>query len=114
MRLEIISEGGATKFSQYQLPGGENYREVLVTMPIGKETLENANGEVILEKSRGSVNEVFTSSHFSDPNILYHLRLNDRTTADGKKMLFAEEIQSDWHQKGRKRGMLARPEPKND
>jgi len=45
----------------------------------------------------------FTGGHFSDtPNVLAHMRVNDRTTADGKRMLFLEEIQSDWHQKGDK------------
>jgi hypothetical protein len=28
--------------------------------------------------------------------------MNDRTTPDGKKLLHVEEVQSDWHQKGRK------------
>jgi hypothetical protein len=32
------------------------------------------------------------------------VRLNDRTDADGKRVLFVEEIQSDWHQEGRKKG----------
>ncbi len=142
--------GSPTKFSQYQLPGGENYREVLVTMPekqieneylrlvdrIDNLTEKQINGRITEnetnelheklrlqntkyknEKLRGSklvkkINEAkqqagkanFTSSHFSEPNILLHLRLNDRTTADGKDILFAEEIQSDWHQKGREEG----------
>jgi hypothetical protein len=45
----------------------------------------------------------FRSTHFDQPNILAHLRVNDRTV-DGKKTLFVEEIQSDWHQAGRKKG----------
>jgi hypothetical protein len=43
------------------------------------------------------------ASHFDQPNILAHMRVNDRVV-DGKKTLFIEEIQSDWHQKGRKKG----------
>ncbi len=78
------SEGGPdTKFSQYVLSGGQNYRELLLTMP---------------EKGH------FESRHFSEPNILAHVRFNDRVDADGKKVLFIEEIQSDWHQQGRKKG----------
>ncbi|MBK6881315.1 MAG: hypothetical protein IPH01_11190, partial [Elusimicrobia bacterium] len=46
----------------------------------------------------------FHSSHFDEPNILAHVRVNDRTTADGKKTLFIEEVQSDWHQLGRDKG----------
>jgi len=36
-------------------------------------------------------------------NILVHVRVNDRTV-NGEQVLFIEEIQSDWHQQGRKRG----------
>ena len=46
----------------------------------------------------------FQSSHFDQPNILAHVRYNERTDADGNRVLFIEEIQSDWHQEGRKRG----------
>ena len=48
--------------------------------------------------------KMFMSSHFSEPNILSHVRFNDRTGLDGEKILFLEELQSDWHQEGRKRG----------
>ena len=46
----------------------------------------------------------YRSSHFNEPNILAHMRVNDRIDADGKKMLLIEEIQSDWHQAGREKG----------
>ena len=39
----------------------------------------------------------FTSSHFEEPNILAHVRFDERTDADGKPILFIEEVQSDWH-----------------
>lgn len=54
------------------------------------------------QESRGA----FTAGHFGDvsPNVLAHIRFDDRVDADGKKVLFIEEIQSDWHQKGRKSG----------
>ena len=44
----------------------------------------------------------FRSSHWDQPNVLAHIRVNDRTDADGKKVLFVEEIQSDWGQAGKK------------
>jgi len=47
--------------------------------------------------------EFVNKSHYDEPNILAHMRVNDRTI-DGKKTLFIEEIQSDWHQAGRKKG----------
>ena len=49
---------------------------------------------------------MYKSSHFDQPNILAHVRFNERTDADGKKTLFIEEIQSDWHQEGRKKGYV--------
>jgi hypothetical protein len=45
----------------------------------------------------------FRESHWEDPNVLAHLRMSDRVT-DGKKTLLVDEVQSDWHQKGRERG----------
>lgn len=48
----------------------------------------------------------FKSSHFDEANILVHLRMNTRTDADGKKVLFLEEVQSDWGQKGKKEGFV--------
>lgn len=82
-----------TKHSNYQEPGGENYKEILLTMPSVGEYREE-NGE-------------FKSTHFSEPNILTHIRFNERTDVDGKKVLFIEEIQSDWAQKGKKYGYIS-------
>lgn len=42
--------------------------------------------------------------HFTEPNILAHVRFDDRTAADGAKTLFIEETQSDWNQEGRHDG----------
>ena len=47
----------------------------------------------------------FTSPHFKDdPNVILHLRMNERVDADGKRMLFIEELQSDWAARGRDKG----------
>lgn len=128
-----------TKFSKYTLPGGENYREILLTLPAkevpvptglivrdgkdaeypfaimvnGKEvnrvdSMEFAD-EILQDEIRRATSKVdkaaqFKSSHFDQPNILAHMRVNDRVDADGKKVLFVEEVQSDWHQAGRKKG----------
>ena len=48
----------------------------------------------------------FTSSHFDERNIVAHIRFNERVDADGNKVLFIEEIQSDWAQAGRKKGFI--------
>lgn len=79
-----------TKFESYVTPGGENYKEMLITVP--------------------GTPQVFTKHHFSGEvpsgeNLIAHARFNDRTI-DGKKILFIEEIQSDLHQAGRKQGYV--------
>jgi hypothetical protein len=114
-----IDEEGAAKYADYVLPGRhENYREVLATLPanmdpniIGskeyREALKNVRtdgpnnrlGELIRQAER----ENYESGHFDEPNILAHMRVDDRMI-NGKKTLMVEEIQSDWHQAGRKKG----------
>ena len=121
---QLLDKGqGYTEFERYQLPGGRNYRELLLTMPdatppkgtskpqwlIDTGRAANMTEAVRLSDSRTFDNEWasaqranFTSSHFPEPNILAHVRFNERTDADGKRVLFIEEVQSDWHQKGRR------------
>ncbi len=52
----------------------------------------------------------FRSSHFDEPNILAHVRFNDRIGPNGEKILFVEELQSDWHREGRKLGYASSPD----
>jgi hypothetical protein len=151
--LEGLGMDAPTKFSKYTLPGGENYREILLTLPSkqtspseiafkstddvdnfltdmsmsGYENLDygrlndgnvvqfgnaipsnvmqiirNNDGEIITGKA--TAGSTYGSPHFEQQNILAHMRVNDRVDADGKKVLFVEEVQSDWHQAGRKKG----------
>ena len=117
-----------TQFSQYVLPGGENYREVVLAMPkTSGYTLRNGRGDIVgtyknreealveLKQLKDSdylanitpTDEVsgYTSSHFPDiPNYVAHMRTNERTLDDGSEGLFVEEFQSDRHQAGRKKG----------
>lgn len=75
-----------TKWGQYKLDGGENYREYLFKMS-GSEYYNQA-----------------MSQHWGErEGILAHARVQD-FDVDGKKMLFIEEIQSDWHNEGQKKG----------
>ena len=46
---------------------------------------------------------VYYSNHWNESNIVVFTRVDDRTI-DNKKTLFIEELQSDWHQDGRKKG----------
>jgi hypothetical protein len=133
-----------TKFDTYQLPGGENYREILLTLPKQSPNVDPSDVKVlatgtnkvggkpfvsfefkgeryVVEKTASETDQqaisrrieaipgvsdanTFRSSHFDEPNILAHMRVNDRVDADGKKMLLIEELQSDWHQAGREKG----------
>lgn len=110
---------GAPKFSDYQLPGGENYRELLLTMPYEKKGLQIHEGETAvdaLNRMQAEHPAPYKSSHWDEPNVLVHMRMNDRyipdatgprfVTEDGGmlKSLHLEEVQSDWHQEGRKKG----------
>jgi hypothetical protein len=40
----------------------------------------------------------YVGGHYDTPNILVHIRFNSRIDASGKRVLFIEEIQSDWHE----------------
>jgi hypothetical protein len=118
-----------TKYHSYQLPGGENYREMLLTLPEEKVfrshngaefTQAEMNDPIVRrlnEKIGGQWVEPtnYQSSHWDEPNVLAHVRMNDRTI-DGKKSLHIEEIQSDWHQQGRDKGYkeeIPLPSPRN-
>lgn len=108
----------STKYHNYQLPGGSNYKELLLTKPFKKDAVARTNELEAKEKLTPAENDelqkiysgdygpagAYKSSHFDEPNILAHVRFNDRTDADGKKTLFVEEVQSDWHQQGRSSG----------
>ena len=111
------------KFGQYTLPGGENYRELLLTLPTKRLSEEEARMVLgakpdaklsdadIAYASRKQVDE-YKSGHWDEPNVLAHIRVNDRVDADGKKMLLVEEVQSDWHQTGRDKGYATGKEEK--
>lgn len=147
------------RYASYVLPGGENYREMLLTLPdkglrglsgdgprdvrVGnlqrrldqvqealqpliddpEQALPNWPHEAELERlnrehrrltveiqaeERGAAAGVedrnFRSGHWDEPNVLGHVRFNDRTGPNGEKLLHLEELQSDWHQKGRTQG----------
>ena len=65
---------------------------------------ENRNTEYSNGWRERNEGKSFRSSHFDEPNILAHVRFNEREGAGGERVLFLEEVQSDWHQKGRKIG----------
>jgi hypothetical protein len=169
---------GEAKYGQYTLPGGENYRELLITLDggvSGKELAALDERIQELEDDRDGADEDerdaidqrifavqaerkqllgngYRSSHWDEPNVLAHIRVNDRiaegdgpykvTVREGGgrtgssskkfdtleaaqqfievkkaggyrtelenlgklKVLFVEEVQSDWGQDGKKAG----------
>ena len=88
--LEFVSKDFDPQFDQsnLSLPGAVkgSYREL----------------ELMFPKRKG---EQFKDSHFeTDENVFAHVRFNERVDADGKRMLFIEEVQGDWAASGRERG----------
>ena len=141
--LQAETSGVAPKYSDFKTPGGENYRELLLKMPItesddlakgvarmspheldagiqthmGDRIPEAFNGrtwDALTETERASLRreartalapQTYTSPHWpDDPNVIAHIRFDDRIGPDGEKALHVHEIQSDWHQAGKKNG----------
>src|SRR5690606_19571281 len=111
VRLEEV-EPSENQYAQYVLPGGENYREVVLAMPVGDEARwleankayrdsirrdapEEEQDALKAEVDRFETRNEYTSNHFTDvPNYVAHMRTNERPDADGRPGLFIEEIQS--------------------
>lgn len=66
------------RYRPISLFGGEDYREWLVSLPDYRYS--------------------FFGPHFTERNILLHIRTKTRFDINGRKLLFIEELQSDWHQ----------------
>lgn len=185
---------GTTKYHDYQLPGGENYREKLLTLPPKEKTggwkvrdNPDVDGEFEVVDHNGRVRygttdrddaaqyirdqnaldaraDTYRSSHWDQPNVVVHRRTNERDVlGDGeaqsfklrnktsgnttkafpteeaalaqleklpetlrpnlevvpagalpKRSLHLEEIQSDWHQEGRRQGYRQEMMPANE
>jgi hypothetical protein len=123
--LKGLGVPNPTRYSNYQLAGGENYREILLKIPENMSEYNKYTDSLRAKYGQGGFANLpltdierarlekfyanedvrpYQSSHFNEPNILAHIRVNDRIDADGKKMLLVEELQSDWHQAGREKG----------
>lgn len=118
--VDMNANEEGTQYHDWTLPGGTNYREVLLTLPrpaardaeIERLRAEHRKTEAASPESSALLRRIselesggFNSNHWQGtPNVLAHIRVKDRVDADGKRVLFVEEIQSDWAQEGRKRG----------
>lgn len=118
--------GTRPQYGEYQLPGGSNYGETLLTLPdrspaqlLREEAQRRGYGDRIMDwpdqefaqQYRDKVTNAtdtgtYKSSHWDEPNVLLHVRHNDRTVPgpNGEPMnaLHLEEVQSDWGQLHRK------------
>lgn len=116
------SEASGVKYPGYTLEGPKtDYRELLLTWN-RLEDQQNSKlvKELIVvktpeeqEKVREKISNVprspaYTSRHWDEDNILAHVRFDERTDTTGRRTLFVEEIQSDWHQAGRESGYRGR------
>jgi hypothetical protein len=119
------------RYGSYQLPGGENYREVVLAMPSESRTDARAVAkefgygpdDILPPEVRAEIDRrvdsasairdaEYRSTHYPNtPNYVAHARLNERTDAAGKPGLFLEEIQSDRHQAGREKGYAEKQIP---
>lgn len=91
MDREIIGmpNAGDTRFMNSTEDGGTNYREMLLQVP----------------KYEGMTDEFIATGHYDEPNIAVHARTKDRSSDTGvNDVLYVEELQSDWGQRGRNRG----------
>jgi len=176
VQVEEVNKGfpsnQAPKFGTYVLPGGKNYRELLVILPERADTKKITSGNDIRskvdqyvalgfspdavnaaadfvdeaarlapganaaagltmqdrlisrgfgytaaqkeagqvlrslvegEKQRAQTN-TFKSTHWDEKNVLAHIRFDERIGPNGERILHIAEIQSDWHQIGRRDG----------
>lgn len=102
---DYADELGVPKYEKYSLEGGENYKEILYTLP-AIEKIDNDKYEV---KNNAITNiEEYRSPHWEEKNVLAHARTKDFKDTSGNKVLYIDEIQSDLHQEGRKKGYMSK------
>lgn len=96
---EVVSRHGdasPAKYSHYSEKGGSDYREIKLTL----------DGDDV----------DYRSPHFPEKNVIVHARVSDRTLPNGERVLYVDELQSDWSQRLRKgtEGTPATPFEKTD
>lgn len=99
-----------TQYEDYTLQGPRSgYRELLLTLPEARtkkgaeEWIPHPTGGMVRRGDIEAQNQ-YQSPHWTEPNVLAHVRFTDRVDTSGTPVLFLEEVQSDWHQTGRKQG----------
>lgn len=117
-------------YGNYQMPGASNYREALLQLPVSEELAKGT-----YDPTR-QPNPIFQSHHWDEPNVLVHVRHNERhlpdapltpeqqgvydeliaknalgsaadlRAAQAPKGRMLENVQSDWHQRGAHHGYI--------
>ena len=100
--------GSLAKWEGNTQNGGTNYKEFLLRLPpkgynrYGKNVSSRA--DLLPPKEYKRPKDFQYKTHFDEFNPLFHIRTKDRVTTDGKKVLYVEELQSDWGQRGAGQG----------
>ena len=82
-KIELVEKKSGQRWSNYTQDGGENYKVLLF------KRVPNSKGD------NNHYKYDFQGGHF-DPDTAFHVRIKDRKGPNGEKILFIEEIQSDW------------------
>lgn len=96
--LDIFSEEQGVEDYDFYDENGQYFNTTIA------QNIEQAISEYKSQTSKKE--DEYKSSHWSEGNILAHVRLNEKTLPDGTKVLIVNEIQSDWAQDGRKKGFV--------
>lgn len=110
MYEDDFSEGSTILYYPYgtyveKLPDGrymavvENSDKISNNLADVEEFIVNRMGSELRGPSTANA---FRGGHFDEPDVLTHVRVTDRKGPNGEKVLYVEEIQSDWHQQARK------------
>jgi hypothetical protein len=75
-----VAYASCSRYEHKTLCGGEDYREWLLTLP--------------------DYPISYFNKHYYERNLLLHCRTKVRKDHKGRRLLFIEEVQSDWHQSG--------------
>jgi len=98
-QLDEMGEG-STEHSKYVTGTGENYKELLITMPVAKRKEQYEAGLITHDEYQGGQ---YTGGHYGKyPGTILHVRFDERIGLDGEKIINIAEIQSDLHQAARK------------
>lgn len=83
MRDADLKRRNETRWGDFITDGGKNYREILYKLP-----------------GSSYQNDAMRTHWGFERGVIAHARVQDFETSDGDKVLFIEEIQSDWHNAG--------------